>query len=526
MKQKINVPGFVSKLWTLVESPSTNDVICWSSKGQNFRVVDEQKFTTEILPRYFKHNNMSSFIRQLNMYGFRKVVSVDGGLIKQEKDGGIEFHHPCFEQGKEDMLENIKRKVSSVRTEATKISQEEMHKVLMDVHQVKGKQDDMDSKLETMKRENKALWKELASLRNKHSQQQKMIGKVIQFIASLVNENCVVGIKRKRPIMMSEEAPLAKHSHPYVLRADEQSGTSYSDSNGATLSSSVVITDITNISEPIKSGELIQAFSEKEKVKRGGLSGKVTTEACDSGSGTEDQAAPSSPISASVSPPQTKQLNTDATVASTEASAAEFPDNFIESILDEAGDEVALQSDSIGDRDEVLDFLGSVDISLGNLHTQLSGNQFNIRPELIDELFNPGISAKDMNIISPSSPSIGLMSEPFENSDNAETDEIDSSNGKYVVQCTHNPLLTLLDELCCSLEPEVAGPAEPSFLSLEEEPSVPFKDSTTDLRVEYSPNNQTTDIHELHEENNKGPVNTPNPSFSEDVLYMLNKDTL
>ncbi|XP_033906814.3 heat shock factor protein 3-like isoform X1 [Acipenser ruthenus] len=524
MKQKINVPGFVSKLWTLVESPSTNDVICWSSKGQNFRVVDEQKFTTEILPRYFKHSNMSSFIRQLNMYGFRKVVSVDGGLIKQEKDGGIEFHHPCFEQGKEDMLENIKRKVSSVRTEATKISQEEMHKVLIDVHQVKGKQDDMDSKLETMKRENKALWKELASLRNKHSQQQKMIGKVIQFIASLVNENCIVGIKRKRPIMMSEEAPLAKHSHPYVLRADEQSGTSYSDSNGATLSSRVVITDITNISEPVKSGELIQASSEKDKVKRGGLSGTVTTE--DSGSGTEGQAAPSSPISASVSPPQTKQLNTDATAASTEASAAEFPDNFIESILDEAGDEVALQSDSIGDRDEVLDFLGSVDISLGNLHTQLSGNQFNIRPELIDELFNPGISAKDMNIISPSSPTIGIMSEHFETSDNAETDEIDSSNGKHVVQCTHNPLLTLLEELCCSLEPEVAGPAEPSFLSLEDEPSVPFKDSTTDLRVEYSPNNQTTDIHELYEEKNKGPVNTPNPSFSEDVLYILNKDTL
>ncbi|XP_041112072.1 heat shock factor protein 3-like isoform X5 [Polyodon spathula] len=428
MKQKFNVPGFVSKLWTLVESPSTNDVICWSSKGQNFRVVDEQKFTSEILPRYFKHNNMSSFIRQLNMYGFRKVVSVDCCLIKQEKDGGIEFHHPCFEQGKEDMLENIKRKVSSVRTEATKISQEEMHKVLLDVHQVKGKQDDMDSKLETMKRENKALWKELASLRNKHSQQQKMIGKVIQFIASLVNENCVVGIKRKRPIMMSEEAPLAKHSHPHVLGADEQSGNGYSDSNGTTLSSRVVITDITNISKPGKSGELIQSFSEKDKVKRGGLSGKVMTEACDSGSGKDDQTAPSSPISASVSPPETKQLNTDTTAARTEASAAEFPDNLIESMLDEAGDEVALQGDSIGERNEVLDFLGSVDISLGNLHSQLSGNQFNIRPELIGELFNPGISAKDMNIISPSSANIGTMSEYFETRDNAETDEIDSSN--------------------------------------------------------------------------------------------------
>lgn len=36
-------------------------------EGNSFLVLDEQRFAKEILPKYFKHNNMASFIRQLNM---------------------------------------------------------------------------------------------------------------------------------------------------------------------------------------------------------------------------------------------------------------------------------------------------------------------------------------------------------------------------------------------------------------------------------------------------------------------------
>lgn len=43
--------------------------------------------------------------------GFRKVMHIDTGLVKQERDGPVEFQHPYFKHGQDDLLENIKRKV-------------------------------------------------------------------------------------------------------------------------------------------------------------------------------------------------------------------------------------------------------------------------------------------------------------------------------------------------------------------------------------------------------------------------------
>uniref|UniRef100_A0A1W2P851 Heat shock factor 2 n=1 Tax=Mus musculus TaxID=10090 RepID=A0A1W2P851_MOUSE len=218
MKQSSNVPAFLSKLWTLVEETHTNEFITWSQNGQSFLVLDEQRFAKEILPKYFKHNNMASFVRQLNMYGFRKVVHIESGIIKQERDGPVEFQHPYFKQGQDDLLENIKRKVSSSKPEENKIRQEDLTKIISSAQKVQIKQETIESRLSELKSENESLWKEVSELRAKHAQQQQVIRKIVQFIVTLVQNNQLVSLKRKRPLLLNTNGAPKKNLYQHIVK--------------------------------------------------------------------------------------------------------------------------------------------------------------------------------------------------------------------------------------------------------------------------------------------------------------------
>ncbi|KAJ7991726.1 hypothetical protein DPEC_G00286870 [Dallia pectoralis] len=256
-----NVPAFLTKLWTLVEDPDTDPLICWSPNGNSFHVFDQGRFSKEVLPKYFKHNNMASFVRQLNMYGFRKVVHIEqGGLVKPEKDD-TEFQHPYFIRGQEPLLENIKRKVtnvSNVKHEELKMSSDDVSKILTNVQHIKGKQETIDSKIIAMKHENEALWREVASLRQKHSQQQKVVNKLIQFLVTLVQSNRVLGMKRKIPLMLGDSSSthsMPKYGRQYSLehlQAPLQASPAISTPGSPFTSTSVYTPE-----SPLKNGPII-----------------------------------------------------------------------------------------------------------------------------------------------------------------------------------------------------------------------------------------------------------------------------
>ncbi|KAL9332837.1 hypothetical protein ACSQ67_002447 [Phaseolus vulgaris] len=64
---------FLLKTYEMVDESSTDEIVSWSSTNNTFIVWNPAEFSRLLLPTFFKHNNFSSFIRQLNTYGFRKV---------------------------------------------------------------------------------------------------------------------------------------------------------------------------------------------------------------------------------------------------------------------------------------------------------------------------------------------------------------------------------------------------------------------------------------------------------------------
>ncbi|KAM3216080.1 hypothetical protein P3L10_025520 [Capsicum annuum] len=66
--------SFLTKTYQLVDDPSTDHIVSWGEDDTTFVVWRPPEFPRDLLPNYFKHNNFSSFVRQLNTYGFRKIV--------------------------------------------------------------------------------------------------------------------------------------------------------------------------------------------------------------------------------------------------------------------------------------------------------------------------------------------------------------------------------------------------------------------------------------------------------------------
>eukprot|EP00956_Cyclotella_meneghiniana_P016464 scaffold25997_cov68-Cyclotella_meneghiniana.AAC.1 len=91
---------FPGKLYKLLLDPKSEGIICWMDHGRSWKIVDRKRIGG-MLQKYFRHENVESFIRSVNGWGFKR--------IKTEGPDKNSYYHPYFLRGLPVLYQELQR---------------------------------------------------------------------------------------------------------------------------------------------------------------------------------------------------------------------------------------------------------------------------------------------------------------------------------------------------------------------------------------------------------------------------------
>lgn len=200
--ERIKVPGFVTKLYNMLSDPTLSPLICWSPSGTSFTVTRPEEFARRVLPAYFKHNNFSSFVRQLNMYGFKKVQQAGSPGTASGQGHLWGFAHEEFLRDQPERMILVKRKTTkdeeshiispsfepnmgNLEASPGDAYGQALSRLHLELRSLRAHQVSMQGELSSLQVESQRIWHENQLIRNRANQQQEIIDRIIRFLASM-----------------------------------------------------------------------------------------------------------------------------------------------------------------------------------------------------------------------------------------------------------------------------------------------------------------------------------------------------
>jgi len=93
-------PEKLHRMLLEIEKDGNGHIISFFPHGRAFGIHDTDQFEEKIMPKYYKQSRLSSFQRQLNLYGFTRIVS-------GPDSGG--YYHELFLKGRPALCTHMRR---------------------------------------------------------------------------------------------------------------------------------------------------------------------------------------------------------------------------------------------------------------------------------------------------------------------------------------------------------------------------------------------------------------------------------
>jgi len=229
-----NAP-FVNKVWLIVNNPANHQYIRWVPGGRSIIIVDREGFEKQLLPYYFKHKQFTSFVRQLNMYGWHKVQDLSAGTM-QSNEEHWQFANPNFIQGQPQLLKDIVRNKghrpsarqaqnqgrqavanSSNSEPANAENQSGLQAILKELEQIRSRQHTIGEDLGRMRKDNELLWNEYYQTRERYDKHSQVLGRILRFLATIYgNQSKILDLNDPMSEIMMQGTGATSHAQHHL----------------------------------------------------------------------------------------------------------------------------------------------------------------------------------------------------------------------------------------------------------------------------------------------------------------------